>query len=81
MAELFINTQVEGLKRHPRYGANVEPSLYRNVWHATKSILKMEGAAGLYKGLYPSLVKAAPASAITFVVYEIASKELASFVT
>jgi solute carrier family 25 thiamine pyrophosphate transporter 19 len=78
---MYDNEQVEGLRRHPRYGANVEPRLYKNVWHATVSILKMEGLAGLYKGLYPSLIKAAPASAITFVVYEIVSKELASFVT
>lgn len=73
--------QVEGLRRHPRYGANVELSAQRNVWRVTKRILQDEGVAGLYKGLYPSLVKAAPASAITFVVYEVVSEWLQSFVT
>ena len=29
-----------------------------------------EGVEGLYKGLAPSLLKAAPATAITFLVYE-----------
>lgn len=73
--------QVEGLRRHPRYGANVEASTYKNVWDATKKILQVEGVGGLYKGLFPSVVKAAPASAITFVAYELVSEWMQSFVT
>ena len=33
-------------------------------------ILKKEGVAGFYKGLLPGVIKSAPASAITFAVYE-----------
>ncbi|MCO5602383.1 hypothetical protein L7F22_056514 [Adiantum nelumboides] len=73
--------QVGGLKRHPRYGAIVEEIAQRNVLDTAKKILEVEGIAGLYKGLYPSLVKAAPASAITFVVYEILSEWLQSSLT
>ncbi|MCO5575852.1 hypothetical protein L7F22_029657 [Adiantum nelumboides] len=73
--------QVGGLKRHPRYGAIVEETAQRNVLDTAKNILEVEGIAGLYKGLYPSLVKAAPASAITFVVYELLSEWLQSSLT
>lgn len=73
--------QMEGLRRHPRYGANVEGDISKSVWYATKRIVQSEGIQGLYKGLYPSLVKAAPASAITFLVYELTSEWLESFVT
>lgn len=73
--------QVEGLRRHPRYGARIDERTYKNVWYAITRILESEGVAGLYKGLVPSLVKAAPASAITFVVYESVSEWLQSFVS
>nr|POF20185.1 mitochondrial thiamine pyrophosphate carrier [Quercus suber] len=62
--------QVEGLPRHPRYGARVEHRAYKNMFHALRQILQMEGWAGLYKGIVPSTVKAAPAGAVTFVAYE-----------
>lgn len=62
--------QVEGLRRNPSYGASIEESMYKNVWDAILRIFEAEGIAGLYKGLFPSLVKAAPAAALTFVVYE-----------
>ncbi|KAJ7535606.1 hypothetical protein O6H91_12G039900 [Diphasiastrum complanatum] len=68
--------QIEGLARHPRYGAKVEERAYKSVWHAVYRILESEGWAGLYKGMFPSVVKAGPASAITFVVYEKASRWL-----
>ncbi|KAH7289041.1 hypothetical protein KP509_31G055100 [Ceratopteris richardii] len=72
--------QVEGLRRHPRYGAVIEETAQRSVWETLNKIIRTEGIAGLYKGLYPSLVKAAPASAITFLVYEILSGWLESSV-
>ncbi|RDX66830.1 Mitochondrial thiamine diphosphate carrier 2, partial [Mucuna pruriens] len=59
--------QIEGLQRHPRYGARVEHRAYKNMFDAMKRILQMEGWAGLYKGIVPSTVKAAPAGAVTFV--------------
>uniref|UniRef100_A0A9I9DNN7 Mitochondrial thiamine diphosphate carrier 2-like n=1 Tax=Cucumis melo TaxID=3656 RepID=A0A9I9DNN7_CUCME len=73
--------QVEGLQRHPRYGARVEQHAYRNMFDALRRILKKEGTAGLYKGIIPSTVKAAPAGAVTFVAYEITSDWLESILT
>lgn len=62
--------QVEGLERHPKYGARVDENAYKGMWHALRRIFQEEGLAGLYKGVVPSVIKAAPASAVTFVVYE-----------
>ncbi|TVU34669.1 hypothetical protein EJB05_16513 [Eragrostis curvula] len=62
--------QIEGLKRHPRYGTPVDSSTYKGMFHALKEIVAKEGLGGLYKGLFPSLVKSAPAGAVTFVAYE-----------
>nr|KAJ0215148.1 hypothetical protein LSAT_V11C300113890 [Lactuca sativa] len=65
--------QIEGLQRHPRYGARVEVKAYRNMYDALSRIMRTEGWAGLYKGIVPSIVKAAPAGAVTFVAYEYTS--------
>ncbi|KAM3707683.1 hypothetical protein ACB094_02G043400 [Castanea mollissima] len=73
--------QVEGLPRHPRYGARVEHRAYKNMFHALHQILQMEGWAGLYKGIVPSTVKAAPAAAVTFVAYEYTSDWLEFILT
>ncbi|KAF4355192.1 hypothetical protein F8388_012967 [Cannabis sativa] len=73
--------QIEGLQRHPRYGARVEHLAYRNMLDALQRIMKAEGWAGLYKGIIPSTVKAAPAGAVTFVAYEFASDWLESIWT
>lgn len=62
--------QIEGLQRHPKYGARVEHRAYKNMFDAFNRILQAEGWAGLYKGIVPSTVKAAPAGAVTFVAYE-----------
>lgn len=62
--------QVIGLQRDPKYGARVEAKAYRNLWDAVAKIRAREGWRGLYKGLLPSVLKAAPVSAITFVLYE-----------
>lgn len=48
---------------------------------AITKILAEEGLAGLYKGTLPSVVKAAPAAAITFVVYEYVADQLQKFAT
>jgi len=48
------------------------------MYDALRQIVKMEGWAGLYKGIYPSLVKSAPAGAVTFVAYEYTSDWLES---
>ncbi|KAI4317606.1 hypothetical protein L6164_025464 [Bauhinia variegata] len=70
--------QIEGLQRHPRYGARVEHLAYRNMFDALQRILKSEGWAGLYKGIVPSTVKAAPAGAVTFVAFDLTSDWLES---
>ncbi|KAJ4722202.1 Mitochondrial carrier protein [Melia azedarach] len=73
--------QIEGLQRHPKYGARVDPRAYRNMLDAIRRILQAEGWAGLYKGIVPSTVKAAPAGAVTFVAYEFASDWLEYLLT
>ncbi|KAI3728452.1 hypothetical protein L6452_17089 [Arctium lappa] len=73
--------QIEGLQRHPRYGARVEARAYRNMYDALKRIMQQEGWAGLYKGIVPSIVKAAPAGAVTFVAYEYTSDWVESVLT
>ncbi|KAL1198918.1 Mitochondrial thiamine diphosphate carrier 2 [Cardamine amara subsp. amara] len=70
--------QIEGLQRHPRYGARVERRAYRNMLDGLRQILLSEGWHGLYKGIVPSTVKAAPAGAVTFVAYEFTSDWLES---
>lgn len=74
-------SQVEGLERHPRYGARVEHRAYKNMFDALCRILQNEGWAGLYKGIVPSIIKAAPAGAVTFVAYEYTSDWLESILT
>jgi solute carrier family 25 (mitochondrial thiamine pyrophosphate transporter), member 19 len=77
----FDFLQIEGLSRDPRYGARVEHHAYRNMFDALSHIIQSEGWAGLYKGIVPSIVKAAPASAVTFVVYEYISDWLENVLT
>ena len=62
--------QVAGLARSLRYGERVTPSGYTSIGCAFKSIASREGVRGFYKGLIPGIIKSAPASAITFAVYE-----------
>ncbi|CAI5935818.1 unnamed protein product [Closterium sp. NIES-65] len=68
--------QVEGLRRHPRYGARIQPRAYRGMVDALRKIVATEGVEGLYKGVLPSVIKAAPSAAITFFVYELVAKFL-----
>lgn len=70
--------QIEGLQRHPKYGARVENHAYRGMYDALRQILLAEGWAALYKGIVPSIIKAAPAGAVTFVAYEFTSDWLES---
>lgn len=77
----FVCLQIEGLRRHPKYGAVLEPRAYTNMVDALYRILQKEGWAGLYKGIVPSVVKAAPAGAVTFVTYEIFSDWIESSLT
>ncbi|KAH0566218.1 mitochondrial thiamine pyrophosphate transporter [Trichoglossum hirsutum] len=60
--------QVQGPTRGRYVHRNIP--VYRGVFKTLKSILQAEGVRGLYKGLTVSLMKAAPASAITMWTYE-----------
>lgn len=68
--------QAEGLERHPKYGARIESHAYKSMYGALQHILLKEGWPGLYKGIFPSLIKSAPAGAVTFVAYEYISESL-----
>lgn len=52
-------------------------SRYRGTLHCAAEIGRKEGLRGFFKGCLAHAVRAAPASAITFVVYEEVLKELA----
>ena len=69
--------QVAGLARSLRYGERVATAEFSSFASAFGTILRKEGALGFYKGLTPGLIKSAPASAITFAAYEVASRAIA----
>ncbi len=50
--------------------------LYKNAVDVMVKVFQREGAVGLFRGAVPSLVKAAPSSAITFAAYEATKKFL-----
>lgn len=60
--------QVQGPTRSRYIHRNIPE--YKGVTAAIGTILRKEGLKGLYRGLTVSLVKAAPASAITMWTYE-----------
>jgi solute carrier family 25 thiamine pyrophosphate transporter 19 len=63
--------QVAGLPRSLRYGERVQRQLsVMPLMTCLANIYHREGVAGLWKGSVPSIVKAAPAAAITFSAYE-----------
>ncbi|ESW28086.1 hypothetical protein PHAVU_003G257800 [Phaseolus vulgaris] len=43
---------------------------YMDTWHVMKETARFEGMRGFYKGITANLLKNAPASSITFIVYE-----------
>ncbi|XP_044469156.1 folate transporter 1, chloroplastic isoform X3 [Mangifera indica] len=43
---------------------------YMDSWHVVKETFRFEGFRGFYKGITPNLLKNAPASSITFIVFE-----------
>ncbi|RZC81035.1 hypothetical protein C5167_043604 [Papaver somniferum] len=70
--------QIVGLHRDIKYGSRVEQHAYNGMCNALRCILVTEGWAGLYKGIIPSVIKAAPAGAVTFAAYEYTSEWLES---
>ncbi|KAG6917226.1 hypothetical protein DXG01_003340 [Tephrocybe rancida] len=55
--------QVAGMK-----GGSIK---YDGALHALRSIIKAEGVVGLYRGLWPNLLKVAPSIATSFFTYEL----------
>lgn len=49
---------------------------YNNALHALKVIFKTEGVKGLYRGLWPNLLKVAPSIATSFFTYELVKEFL-----
>lgn len=70
--------QVQGPTRAKYVHRNI-PEYEQGVTGTIKAILKKEGTRGLYRGLPVSLIKAAPASAITVWTYERAMAFLQTF--
>jgi solute carrier family 25 thiamine pyrophosphate transporter 19 len=62
--------QVQGPTRSRYIGGAKMPVYERGILNTIGLIAKMEGARGLYRGLTVSLIKAAPASAVTMWTYE-----------
>lgn len=51
-------------------GVNNRPKIYKGMSDCFAHLIKKEGVQGLFRGLTANYLKAVPASAITFVVYE-----------
>ena len=61
--------QVQGPAR-AMFAGGLVPEHGKGVWRMGKEVVAKEGWRGLYRGLTVSLIKAAPASAITMWTYE-----------
>lgn len=66
--------QIQGPTRSKYISGTKMPVYERGIWNTLTTILGREGAKGLYRGLGVSLIKAAPASAVTMWTYERALK-------
>jgi len=63
--------QVAGMHRSESYGMPIAREVYREgITSCMLHIVRTEGVRGIYKGLFPSLLKAAPSAAVTFTVYD-----------
>ncbi|KAI4154352.1 MAG: hypothetical protein LQ341_000375 [Variospora aurantia] len=60
--------QVQGPTRSRYVGGSIP--VYKGVWVTGQTIIRNEGWKGLYRGLGISLIKSAPASAVTMWTYE-----------
>lgn len=70
--------QVQGPMRS-RFAGGMVPHYGKTVWSTGKTIWLKEGWRGLYRGLGVSLIKSAPASAITMWTYERTLKILKAY--
>ena len=62
--------QVAGLERSISYGKRIPISTSRSMISCLHEIAHYEGIGGFYKGALPSVLKAAPAAAITLACYD-----------
>ncbi|GAB4822585.1 hypothetical protein N2152v2_009631 [Parachlorella kessleri] len=69
--------QVAGLARSARYGQRIPEEVCRSLPALIRDIYRREGLRGLYKGALPSIIKAAPAAAVTFAAYEVVLRAMA----
>lgn len=68
---------IDGIKTCPNVKANIQVQLkYKGLVDALNSIVKEEGASGLFRGLIPRLMTHTPAVAISWSAYEMAKKWL-----
>ena len=71
--------QVAGMHRSESYGMPISREMYREgITSCMLHIVRTEGVRGIYKGLFPSLLKAAPSAAVTFTVYDRVRRSLDS---
>ncbi|KAH3871928.1 mitochondrial thiamine pyrophosphate carrier-like [Dreissena polymorpha] len=52
-----------------RLVAQGEPKVYRSMYHAAESIIRLEGVRGFYKGLIPACIGVAPQMGLQFGFY------------
>lgn len=62
--------QVAGLQRSISYGRRIPISTSQSMISCLRDIARHEGIGGFYKGALPSVLKAAPAAAITLACYD-----------
>ncbi|UPR02549.1 mitochondrial substrate carrier protein [Chloropicon primus] len=72
--------QVAGLKRSATYGKGfgVKEVAVLGIFRLLTKTVREEGLQGIYKGVTPSLLKAAPSAAITFAMYSLAMDYMSS---
>jgi len=68
--------QVVGMK--PTSGAGSLGYQYDGAWQAIGFVLRTEGWRGMYRGLWPNLLKVAPSIATSFFTYELVKDFLIS---
>lgn len=68
--------QVAGLARSMSYGKRVPKDVTSSLLACLRDIAKHEGIGGFYKGALPSVLKAAPAAAITLACYDFVFRAL-----
>jgi hypothetical protein len=56
--------------QNQRGGINAKDAKYRGLWHSFATVLREEGARGLYSGFGVNLVRTVPSSVVTILGFE-----------